>query len=309
MSDVSVSGNVSTFELEPLHSVFAVKVHGIDLSDPLSEPEQADVMDAFETHSVLVFPDQELDSAAQVRFSECFGPLEKAISRQSDSGPGIHVSHLSNVDAEGNIFPTDDRQQLFNAANRFWHTDSTYKPQPALASLLYAIEVPSTGGETEYASTRAAFRSLAPEKQARVEPLWAIHDFQRSRDMVAADLVEERVRKMLPPVARPLVRTNPKSGERSLYIASHADYIEGMTREASRPLLDELMDWCTRPEYVYAHRWSVGDLVMWDNRCTLHRGRPWDATSEHRTMTRTTVIDVGYDREPAIEARRLASQR
>jgi alpha-ketoglutarate-dependent 2,4-dichlorophenoxyacetate dioxygenase len=121
--------------------------------------------------------------------------------------------------------------------------------------------------------------------------------------MVAPDLVDENVRNELPPVSRPLVRTNPDNGERALYIASHADYIEGMTRDESRPLLDELLDWCTRPECVYTHRWSVGDLVMWDNRCTLHRGRPWDAQSERRVMTRTTVIDAGYGEEIAIVPR------
>lgn len=298
----------SAFEIEPLHPMFGARLHGLDLSAPLSASALSEVVEAFERYSVLVFPAQKIDSAAQVRFSECFGPLENAISRQSDSGSGVHVSHLSNVDDAGRIVSPDDRQQLFNAANRFWHTDSSYKPQPALASVLYAIEVPSSGGETEFASTRVAFRSLPQEKRSSIEQLWATHDFQRSRDMVAPNLVDERLQRMLPPVARPLVRVNPKSGERSLYVASHAVHIEGMTREASRSLLDELLGWCTRPEYVYTHRWTVGDLVMWDNRCTLHRGRPWNASNEPRTMTRTTVIDVGYEREPGIETRRLATR-
>lgn len=293
----------TALEIEPLHPMFAAKLHGLDLSQTLSREAIAGILRAFETHSVLVFPGQDLDAAAQVAFSEHFGPLEDAISRQSDSGPGLHISHLSNVDAMGELIPPDDRKQLFNAANRFWHTDSSYKPQTALASLLYAVEVPSRGGETEYASTRAAFAALPPEKQALVEKLWAVHDFQRSRDMVAPNLVDESVRSMLPPVARPLVRTNPGNGERALYIASHAVCIEGMTRGESRPLLDELLEWCTRPEYVYTHGWSVGDLVMWDNRCTLHRGRPWDAGSERRVMARTTVIDTGYDEEPGIAPR------
>jgi alpha-ketoglutarate-dependent 2,4-dichlorophenoxyacetate dioxygenase len=303
-----VAGSGASFDVERLHPVFAAKLHGLDLGNPLPEEILSDIMQEFETHSVLVFPGQKLESAAQVRFSECFGPLERAISRQSDSGSGIHVSHLSNVDDKGAIIPPDDRKQLFHAANRFWHTDSSYKPQPALASLLYAVEVPPSGGETEFASTRAAFRMLPPEKQAMTQRLWAVHDFQRSRDMIARDLVDESVQDTLTPVSRPLVRVNPKSGERSLYIASHADYIEGMTREESRPLLDELLDWCTQPSCVHIHRWTVGDLVMWDNRCTLHRGRPWDAAAERRVMARTTVIDVGYDQEPGIEAHRTAAR-
>jgi alpha-ketoglutarate-dependent 2,4-dichlorophenoxyacetate dioxygenase len=122
--------------------------------------------------------------------------------------------------------------------------------------------------------------------------------------MVAPGLVDEGVQNMLPPIARPLVRVNPNNGERALYIASHAVYLEGMTPEASRPLLDGLLDWCTRPTCVYTHEWRVGDLVMWDNRCTLHRGRPWNATSDRRIMKRTTVIDVGYDDEPEIKSHR-----
>lgn len=289
----------TAFEVEPLHPLFGVKVRGLNLSQRLSDETLADVLQAFEAHSVLMFPDQDLDAASLVAFSEHFGPLEKAISKQSDSGPGLHISHLSNVDDSGEIIPPDDRKQLFNAANRFWHTDSSYKPRTALASLLYAVQVPSRGGETEYASTRAGLRTLPAEKQALIEGRWAVHDFRRSRDMVAPGLVDEKLLDKLPPVARPLVRTNPGNGERALYIASHAVTIEGMTPGESRPLLDELLDWCTRPEHVYTHRWTVGDLVMWDNRCMLHRGRPWDTRSERRVMTRTTVIDAGYDEEMA----------
>lgn len=292
------------FETRALHPLFGLELHGLDLSRPLSEAALAAVVRAFEEHSVLVFPGQNLDAASQVAFSRNFGPLEDAISRQAESGPGQHVSHLSNVDDAGNIVPPEDRKQLFHAANRFWHTDSSYKPKTALASLLYAVEVPTTGGETEYASTRVGLRTLSPDLRARIESLWAVHDFRRSRDMVAPNLVDESLRHRLPPVARPLVRTNPVNGEKALYIASHAVYIEGMTPKESRPILDELLDWCTQSERVYTHRWSVGDLVMWDNRCTLHRGRPWDSVSERRVMTRTTVVDVGYDEEPGIAGAR-----
>lgn len=129
----------ASFDVERLHPEFAAKLHGLDLGKRLSKDALSEIKQTFEAHSVLVFPGQRLDSAALVRFSECFGPLEKAISRQSNSGPGIHVSHLSNVDDAGEIIPPGDRRQLFNAANHFWHTDSSYKLQPALASLLYAV--------------------------------------------------------------------------------------------------------------------------------------------------------------------------
>jgi len=298
-----VSTTSRPFGIEPLHSMFAARLHGLDLGRELPQATLTAIVQAFDAYSVLVFPGQQLDTAEQVRFSECFGPLEKAISRQADTGPGLHVSYLSNVNGDGRLIPPDDRKQLFNAANQFWHTDSSYKPQPALASLLYAIEVPADGGQTEFASTRVGYRTLSSERRALIDGLWAVHDFQRSRDLVAPGLVDEGVQNMLPPVARPLVRVNPSNGERALYIATHAVCLEGMTPGESRPLLDELLDWCTRPACVYTHEWQVGDLVMWDNRCTLHRGRPWDASSERRIMMRTTVVDTGYDEEPETRLR------
>jgi alpha-ketoglutarate-dependent 2,4-dichlorophenoxyacetate dioxygenase len=295
--------STASLHTEPLHPLFGARVHGVDLSAPLDAEPLAALRTAFDEHSVLLFPDQHLQAADQVRFSEAFGPLEAAITAQSSRGPGRHLAFLSNVDEAGAIVPPDDRKQLFHAANRLWHTDSTFKPRPALASLLYALEVPRRGGETEFVSTRAAWRELPADRQRAIAPLWAVHDFQRSRDLVAPGLVDEAVQRMLPPVARPLVRTNPRTGQRALYIASHAVGIEGMGVAQSRRLLDELLDWCTRAPGVYRHRWSAGDLVMWDNRCTMHRGRPWDAQVERRVMTRSTVIDTGYDDEPEIRAR------
>ena len=294
---------IARLDGEPLHPRFAARVRGVDLRRALPDEQFAALRDAFETFSLLVFPGQRLAPAEQVAFSERFGPLEKAITRLSDSGPGIHVAALTNVAADGSLIPPGERQQQFNAANRLWHTDSTFKPQTALASLLFAIEVPASGGETEYASTRAAWEDLAPEKQAAVQDLWAVHDFRRSRDLVAPGLVSPEVQRMLPPVARPLVRVNPVNGRRSLYVASHAVSVEGMDDAAGRALLDELLRWCTQPQYRYLHRWTPGDLVMWDNRATLHRGRPWNAARDRRVMARTTVIDTGYDDEPAVRAR------
>jgi alpha-ketoglutarate-dependent 2,4-dichlorophenoxyacetate dioxygenase len=298
-----MSASTPELDLEPLHPSFGARVTGIDLASPMSSATHDAVMAAFNDYSVLVFPGQSLDDETQVSFSATFGPLEKAITRKAASGAGLHVADLTNIDADGNLIPPDDRKQLFHKANHLWHTDSTYKPQTALASMLYAIVVPSRGGETEYVSTRAAFEALPPARQQELMGQWALHDFQRSRDLVAPGLVEKNVQNSLPPVWRPLVRLNPSTGRPALYIASHAVQIEGMSREDSRPVLDELLDFCTRGECIYTHSWQPGDLVMWDNRCTMHRGRPWDAHNEQRTMARTTVIDTGYDDEPQVRAR------
>jgi len=298
---MSTSGHGLTFE--PLHRAFGARVGGIDLKTDLSAETLEALQVAFDEHSVLVFPGQHLEMQQQVCFSALFGPLEEAITRKADSGVGLYVADLSNVDDDGAIVAPDSSGQLFHAANQLWHTDSTFKPQTALASLLSAAQVPGSGGETEYVSTRAAFQALPAERQQALEGLWAVHDFQRSRDMVAPGLVEREVQNMLPPVARPLLRRNPRNGRPALYIASHAVCIEGMTVNDSRVLLDELLQWCTRPECIYTHRWAPGDLVMWDNRATMHRGRPWNAAAERRVMTRTTVIDTHYDDEPEVRAR------
>jgi alpha-ketoglutarate-dependent 2,4-dichlorophenoxyacetate dioxygenase len=298
---MSTFGNPLT--LTPLHPAFGARVLGVDLKAPLAADTFEALQEAFDEHSVLVFPDQHLDTDEQVRFSALFGPLEQAITRKADRGVGLHVATISNVDADGALVPPDDRGQLFHTANQFWHTDSTFKPQTALASLLSAEQVPGSGGETEFVSTRAAFHALPARRQQALQGLWAVHDFQRSRDMVAPGLVRREVQEMLPPVARPLLRRNPRNGRTALYIASHAVCIEGMTEHDSRILLDELLAWCTRPEYIYTHRWTPGDLVMWDNRATMHRGRPWNAAVERRVMARTTVIDTHYDDEPEVRAR------
>jgi alpha-ketoglutarate-dependent 2,4-dichlorophenoxyacetate dioxygenase len=288
--------------LEPVHADFGVRVLGVDLSEPLGDETLADIDAAFQAHSVLVFPGQHLSPESQVAFSAHFGPLEKAITCLSKEGVGQHIAHLSNVAADGSLIPPTERQQLNNAANHLWHTDSTYKPQTALASMLHALEVPPEGGETEYASTRVGFRALSPALQQQVRGLWAVHDFRRSRNLVAPGLIPESVRAALPPVSRPMVRVNVANGEESLYIASHATVIEGWSESDSRELLDRLLQHCTTADRVYTHRWQPGDMVMWDNRCTLHRGRPWQATTHRRVMNRTTVIDVGYDSEPGIRA-------
>jgi len=302
MSQVA-SAQAGALALEPLHPTFGVVVRGVDLSRALDEAAVEALRDALDEHSLLVFPGQRLSAEQQVAFSARFGPLEEAITRRSDGGPGLHVADLSNVDAQGRIVPPDDRAQLFHKANQLWHTDSTFKPKTALASLLYAVEVPSRGGETEFVSTRAGWESLPRDRQQAVRGLWAVHHFQRSRDLVAPGLVEERVQRMLPPVARPLTRVNPRHGRRALYVASHAVRVEGMSEDEGRALLDELIEWCTRPQCIHVHRWQPGDLVMWDNRATMHRGRPWDAARERRVMARTTVIDTGYDDEPEVRAR------
>ncbi|MFT5173702.1 MAG: alpha-ketoglutarate-dependent 2,4-dichlorophenoxyacetate dioxygenase [Gammaproteobacteria bacterium] len=281
-------------KITALHSRFAARVQGIDLSTELAPRAVSAVLAALDQHSVLVFPQQDLTPADQVRFSSYFGPLEQAITRMGDDDVARQIALLSNVNEDGTLCSISDSKMLFHRGNEMWHTDSTYKPQTALASLLYAVEVPPSGGQTHFASTRAAYADLDDERKALVDEGFATHSLAYSRAKVAPDLMSEELKKSLPPVERPLVRTNPATGDRSLYVASHAFAVRGMDEQAGLNLISQLLDWCTREEYVYQHDWQVGDLLMWDNRSTLHRATPFDAAAHRRIMRRSTVIDAQY---------------
>lgn len=281
-------------KITELHSRFAACVEDIDLSVALTPNVINDLSDALDQHSVLVFPRQDLTPEAQVRFSSNFGPLEQAITRMGDDEASRHIALLSNVNEDGSLVPMSDKRMLFHRGNEMWHTDSTYKPQTALASLLYAVEVPPSGGQTEFASTRAAYADLDAERQRQVDNGYATHSLAYSRAKVAKGLMSKELQKSLPPVERPLVRVNPSTGDRSLYVASHAFEVRGMNETAGLALIDDLLSWCTQDKYVYRHEWQAGDLLMWDNRATLHRATSFDGANHRRIMRRTTVIDAQY---------------
>src|SRR5262249_31091602 len=185
--------------------------------------------------------------------------------------------------------PAGDRRNLFNAGNQMWHSDSSFKRVPAMASMLSGREVPPEGGETEFASMRVAYECLPEEVRRRLEGKVAIHSFAYSRGLVGEGLLTAEHAAQVPPVSQALVRVNPVNGRKTFFVGSHACEILGMPTDDARRLLRELLDRATRPELVYTHTWEVGDLVMWDNRCVLHRGRPWDENRYRRVMHRTTV--------------------
>lgn len=277
--------------VEPCHPHFGARVTGFSIADGVSDTDFADIRAAFEKYSVIVFPDQPMDRATQVGFSERFGELEIAFSRLGEDEIGKRIAYIANVDAEGKIVAPTNKTMLGHKANSLWHTDSTFKPRTALASLLYAEAVPPSGGDTEYVSTRVAWQQLPDAKKAQIENLWAIHDFNHSRNKIAPGINPSHIQNLTPDQRRPLVRTNPVNGEKSIYIASHAKAVEGMEQDAALELIDELTQWCTRDEFIYTHKWQVGEMVMWDNRATMHRGRGWNETEHVRKMHRATVID------------------
>ena len=273
-------------ETTPLTPILGARITGIDIARGVDAARMAELRDALDRFSVLVFPDQRIDDAAQIAFSEGFGPLER--TRAGAPGAGSPVIILSNVGPDGAITAPTDTQVLNNKANRFWHHDSSFKPVPARASLLSAREIPSAGGDTEFASMRAAFAALEPAEQDALRGRVAIHDFGWSRSRVDPALVTEAERRQHPPVRQALVLEENPHGP-ALYLGAHARSIEGMDEAESRALIDRLMALATQPAFTYAHKWRPHDLVMWDNRAVLHRATPFATTTERRTMVRTCV--------------------
>ena len=292
--------------ITPIHADLGARVGGVDLAHPLDEATFRAIFDAFQEHSVLVFPDQRLTDEQQMAFSRRFGPLEttiRAAGRENRLHPNL--VDLSNLDPENErrLMGWSDRRMVYQSGNQLWHSDSSFKPVPALASLLSAREVPPVGGETEFASMRQAWATLPEEVQRRLEGRVAVHSILYSRSTIAPGLFDGDEAREQPPVRQALVRANPVHGRKSIYVGSHAWYVEGMGYEESRQLLDELLAHATRPACVYQHRWRQWDLVMWDNRCVLHRGRPWDAVRHRRVMRRTTIAGDGPTADPPFATR------
>ncbi len=290
----------------PVHSCVGARVEGVDLARPLDEASFSRIFDAFQEYSVLVFPDQRLTDEQQMAFSRRFGPLEATIkSIGQERRLHENLVDLSNLDPQddGKLMGWTDRRMLYQSGNQLWHTDSSFKPVPAMASLLSGREVPPIGGETEFVSMRHAYATLPEETKRRLEGKVTVHSILYSRSTIAEGLFDAEHERDLPPVRQALVRANPANGRRAIYIGSHAWYVEGMAYDESRRLLDDLLAHTTRPERVYQHRWRQWDLVMWDNRCVLHRGRPWDAAVHRRVMRRTTVAGEGPTAEPPFASR------
>jgi alpha-ketoglutarate-dependent 2,4-dichlorophenoxyacetate dioxygenase len=289
-------------EILPIGPGFAAELRGVVLADIARQPTlYRAVRAAFEEHSVLLLRDQLVTDTAQEAFSACFGPLER--TKVASLGEGTHFSILSNIGPDGRVVPDGHRETLVARANQLWHTDSSFKTTPALASVLSARTIPPTGGETEFASTRLAWQRLAPERRARLEEAFAWHDYAHSRGKIDPNLATSVEQSALPPVRWRLRWINPANGRPALYIASHAFAIEGMAQAEAQALLAALIDDATKPGFTYLHRWRAGDVVMWDNRATMHRGRPWPVDLP-RHMVRTTISATEAD---GLDQMRLAA--
>ena len=280
-------------DVVPVGPGFGAELRGTTLTDVANDDAAyAAVRAAFEEHSVLVFRNQEVTDDIQLAFSRRFGPPE--VTKVGSQGTGSHFVILSTIGPDGKVVPSDHRLQLRSRANQLWHTDSSFKRVPALTSILSARIIPEHGGETEFVSTRLAFERLGKDMQCKLESSFAWHNYAHSRGKITAGLATEEEQAALPPVCWRMVWRNPANGRGALYIASHAYAVKGMDAASGAKLIDELTEAATAPGTSYLHQWKQGDVVMWDNRATMHRGRPWPA-HEARLMIRTTISATEAD--------------
>ena len=276
-----------------VHPLFVGEVRGVDMREPPDGALIADIVAAADRYAVLVFREQFISDAQHVAFSQPFGRLETTIKAYRPGFKGrldAHVADISNLDEEGGILAPDDRRRMNSLGNRLWHTDYTFKETPGKYSLLSARVIPGEGGETQFADMRAAYDALPDAMKARLEGLVAEHSLLYSRGTIGFTDFSEEERARLPSASQALVRVHPGSGRKTLYLASHAMEIHGMPVPEGRILLRDLMEHATRREFVYTHSWRAGDLVLWDNRCTMHRAREYDA-GQVRELHRTTVME------------------
>ncbi len=288
--------------IEPLTPVFGATVSGFDTRQPLSAANRAEFLAAFEACSVLVMHDQPLTDAQQIAFSESLGPLEETLP--GVVGAGSKIVRVSNMLADGSLKEPGGRLALFGQANLLWHSDSTFRAAPAKASILSARQIALQGGDTEFASTRAAYDSLSETAKRRIDGLVAIHSIATSRRKVDPRAVSAEQEDALPPVPQALVRRNPVNGRKALLLGSHIGAIAGLADDEAQGLIDELTAIATQEAFTYRHVWRNDDLVMWDNRAVIHRGHPYDEKTERRLLVRTTLAGDA----PTVVAGRIVDQ-
>jgi alpha-ketoglutarate-dependent 2,4-dichlorophenoxyacetate dioxygenase len=292
----------------PVTPNFAAEIGDVDLSKPIDPSDVAAIKDAFARYAVLIFPDQHLSQDQHLDFARHFGPLETTIAlfrKDAQLRVRPEFADVSNLNPDNEVWDKQSRQRMFQLGNRLWHTDSSFKRLPARASLLYARSIPPIGGHTEFADERAGYDALPEAMKGRIAALVAEHSIFNSRARLGFANFSDEERQGMPPVPQVLVRTLPESGRKSLYLASHAGRILGMPEPEGRAVIDELVAHATQRQFVYTHRWRVHDLVIWDNRCTMHRGTEFDDLRWKRDMQRATVCDVANSCEQegiAVEA-------
>ena len=294
-----------TIAVKPLHPLFVAEISGFEPGQPLDGVTFDTLQATIDEHAVLVFHGSPMPPETQVAFASRFGTLEPqngVLTTGIKPRVTRQLVDISNLDENSKVLGREDRRRMFALGNQLWHTDSSFKRTPAKYSLLHAHSVTPEGGETQFVDTRAAYDALPAKMKARVEGLVAEHSIFCSRAKLGFTEFSEEERRATPPVHRALVRVHPGSGRKALYLASHASHIIGWPVPDGRMLLRELIEHATQPQFVYTHKWAVGDLVMWDNRCTMHRGRAYDEANHRRDLRRATIQDP----DPAVQDLRAA---
>ena len=278
---------MAILELGTLHQEFGARALGIDLSADIDAEAIQEILDAMDKYSMLVFPKQKMGDEAQLRLTQSLGTPEANHLRLGREGVVDYFLDIGNVQVDGSVLGNNDQLIKFLAGNNYWHSDSSFREVPTRFSLMYAYEVPQMGGETQFASTRTAYERLSEDTKALLEPLVVVHDYVYSRSKVAP--VDPNHAASLPPARQKLVRRNPATGDKNYYLGSHAKTVVGWEENTAQELLAGLLEQATLPRYVYTHHWEAGQLVMWDNRCLLHRGLGYDADLFRRRMRQTRV--------------------
>lgn len=279
----------------PLHPHFAAEVGSIDLRQVHDEETLAEIRDGMERFGVLVFRDQPFTDEEQLAFARRFdGELHtktglNAIAKNRFGKEAL--TDISNIDAEGNVVSAGDRSRFYALGNRLWHTDASFQDPPGRYSLLNAKVVPPVDADTEFADMYSAYDALPAERKAQIDGLRVHHSIAHSREKLGFEFSPAE-QELLKGAVHPLVRTNPNTGRKSLYLAAHASMIIDWPVPEGRLFLWDLMEHVTRPQFIYRHKWSVGDLVIWDNRATMHRGTPYDDAKHRRELRRVTTLDL-----------------
>ena len=283
-----------TADVWPVTDSFAAEIGDVDLSIPLSDADWRIIEDAYNTYSVLIFPDQRLAHDAHVSFARRFGEIDLSMIVEMDDVEvrvPTEIADVSNLTLDGSVMDEDNRLIEFQRGNRLWHTDSSFKPIPANASLLYMQAIPPVGGLTEFADMRAAWDALDDVLKAKIEGRIALHSIATSRAKMGFEMTADE-NAAYPRVPQVMVRTHRASGRKSIYIASHIGEIIDMPQDEAEALVETLMAHATQRQFVYTHRWRINDLVVWDNKCTLHRGRDFDDLRWPRDAQRATSLDI-----------------
>jgi alpha-ketoglutarate-dependent 2,4-dichlorophenoxyacetate dioxygenase len=299
----TIANEDEVLKCTPVHPHFAARAEGVDLRKPLADQQKAAVKAAMDKYGVVVFPGQMMSDEEQAAFAEQFGEIEDTptlVDQERRRIANMKINDISNLGPDGKIWAADDRRRMYNLGNLLWHSDSSFKPTPAYWSMLQARVIPPEGGNTEYVDTRVAWEHLPEDMKAEIKDFIAYHSLIYSRAQLGFEAFSPEEIERCEPVPQRLVRLHQESGRLALYLSAHIGAIEGMLRPEAMALIRDLTEFTTQRDFVYSHKWTVGDLVIWDNRCTMHRGVRYDDKKYPRDMRRVTLEDSAPTLEQAI---------